>query len=329
MLDLQEFFRTLVLPAPDPDRASYAAIPIPGSPHRLAKDSAGAPCLLVVQRSDERSAPPIVLENLTVRYDVECKVRRPNGAHEEGRFTILSCATTDPSLFPHFLTVLSPLVASLGPTPTGAAVRRMISSLVELFRAIAAPGKKVIQGLWAELFLIRNAQDCSAMARAWHRSAGERFDFAAGSQRLEVKSSSSRHRQHQFSLHQLKPPQGTQLVVGSLFVERSGGGLTLGRIFRDIRGGLPDAEAIAAFDATFYSSLGSAFSTAMSESYDEELARESVRYYSAESIPTLTQPIPSSISDVRFAADLSSVAPLTDEELATRGDLFAAVGRAK
>jgi len=40
------------------------------------------------------------------------------------------------------------------------------------------------------------------MAAAWHRDRSA-FDFAAGPQRIEVKSSNSRQREHYFTLEQL------------------------------------------------------------------------------------------------------------------------------
>jgi hypothetical protein len=325
ILDLEEIFRTLLLPVPEPARASFSAIPIAGlGGHLLAKDAAGAPSVLLTQRPGEHTTTPIVLENLNIYHDVACTVTHPDGTREEGTFTIVSCSPADPSLFPHFLRILGPLLGGLGATPTAAAVRRMISALVDLFRALSAPAKKTIQGLWSELFLIANSADIRLIANAWHTDAAERFDFAQGAHRLEVKSTSNRIREHHFSLSQLTPVGGSHVVIASVFVERSGGGVAIQRLVDKVRSAL-DIEAITRFDATFYGTLGSAWSTAMNEAFDADLAVDSLRFFEADAIPRVAGPLPSAVTDVRFCSNLSEVQFLTEEELVTAGGIFAAV----
>jgi hypothetical protein len=281
--------------------------------------------VLLVQRPGEVQPTPIVLEHVTVYYGMACTIRHPTGAQEQGTFTIVSCAPTDPSLFPHFLTILAPLVAALGPAPSAAGVRGMISALVELFRALSTPARKTVQGVWAEMFVIVNATDLRAVAAAWHRMPVERFDFGDGSQRVEVKSSSSRRREHHFALGQLAPAAGVRVAIASLFVERSGGGLSVARLSSDIRAALTDPEATAHFDAALYGTLGSGWPTAMDEAFDAELARDSLQFYWAENVPQVSSPPPPSVTDVRFCSDLSGAEVLSDAAMVTAGGLFAAV----
>src|SRR5262249_54972052 len=158
-----------------------------------------------------------------------------DGYQEEGIFTILKCSNADPSLFPHFLRILSPIIASLGPSPTAASVRRAISGLVNLFQALTVPTKRSVQGLWAELLIIRLASDPCERVSAWYGAPVEHVVFARDRQRIEVKSSSPRQRVPLFSLIQLTPPAGARLLVASLFVESVGGGLSLRRLSDGVR----------------------------------------------------------------------------------------------
>lgn len=324
--DLLWLFQSLVLPMAAASGNELSAVPIPGAEsHRLAKDAIGSPCLLIRQAPQMASSAPIRLENLLVSFDVPCTVVHPGREQERDIFTIIRCTASNPALFPHFLKILSPMIAALGPTPTRAAVRRAISGLVELFQAMAAPSRKTIQGVWAELVLIRLASDPQAMAAAWHRDPLEHFDFAAGPQRIEVKSSSLRRRAHHFSLAQLTPPQGTQVLVASLFVERSGGGTSVQRLYENIRELLESsAELTVHFDATFYASLGSEWEEVMSEAFDWELAKESVAFFTAADVPKVAEPIPLTVFDIRFCSDLSSSIPLMHSDLITEGGLFSA-----
>ena len=327
--NLTDLFESLVLPLEQPTARSLSAVPIPGSEsHRLAKDASGAPCLLLREPPSSRPTAPTRLQNLMVSYGMPCIVTQPGGAQEQGTFTIIKCSSVDPSLFPHFLRILSPIVMTLGPRPTGAAVRRAISGLVDLFQALATPAKKSVQGLWAELMLIRDSSNPRRAAAAWHGTPQEHIDFVSGSERIEVKSSSNRERVHYFSLIQLTPPAAARLLVASLFVERVGGGLSLGRLFEEIRGLLAsDAALLSRCDTVFYASVGAGWSDAMEECFDAELARESLKFFDAGKIPRIDSPIPAAVADVRFSSDLSSSAPLRLSDLESAGDLFAAMVR--
>lgn len=324
--DLLRLYESLVMPMPAASGNDLSAVPIPGAEtHRLAKDSNGSPCLLIRQPGEGAHPAPIRLQNLSVSFDVPCTITQAGRNQERETFTIVRCSAANPGLFPHFLRIVSPIVTVLGPTPTPAAVRRAISGLVELFQALAAPAKKTIQGIWAEVLLIRLSSDPRMVASAWHREPEEHFDFAAGPQRIEVKSSSNRRREHYFSLEQLAPAGGSQIVVASVFVERAGGGVSLQKIFKDTRGLLAEDISLATrFDAVFYKSLGSGWADAMDECFDWELALESLAFYAAETVPRVENPIPQAIFDVRFRSDLGSATPLVPQQQHELGGLFAA-----
>jgi hypothetical protein len=328
---LEELFDSLVLPLEQPTGRSLSAAPIPGyENYRLAKDSSGSPCLLLRQAHAATPTSPIRLQNLIVSYGVPCLITRPDNQQEEGTFTIVKCSNVDPSLFPHFLRILSPVIVTLGAAPTTAAVRRAISGLVDLFQALTMPAKKSVQGLWAELFVIRNSSNPQEVARAWHGAPEEHIDFVNGRHRIEVKSSSTRTRVHHFSMLQLTPPAQARLVVASVFVENIGGGVSLRQLTDGIRAILTtDPHLLARFDAVFYATLGAGWAEAMEERFDFELAGESLRFFDSEHIPKITRPIPTSVSDVRFCSDLSGVASLVPEALNAAGGLFAATLPAK
>ena len=324
--DLCDLFESLVLPLERPVGRSLSAVALPDTPgHRLAKDSSGSPCLLLHQPASASPPPPIRLQNLLVSYGVPCMIAHPDGQEEEGNFTIIKCSDADPSLFPHFLRILSPIITTLGAAPTAATVRRAISGLVDLFQALTTPAKKSIQGLWAELLVIRSATDPIALVTAWHDLPAERVDFLSARDRIEVKSSSNRRRLHHFSHVQLTPPASARLIIASLFVESVGGGLSLRRLSDDIRGILASEPLLLTrFDAVFYSTLGASWSDAMEECFDQELASESLQFFDAENIPKIVGPIPPAVGDIRFTSDLSAVQPLGSDALISVGGLFAA-----
>jgi hypothetical protein len=325
--DLTQLFESIILPLEKPSGHSLSAVEIPGSEnHRLAKDSNGSPCLLLRQPHSATPTAPIRLQNLMVSHGVPCVISHRSREEERGTFTIIKCSSADPSLYPHFLRILSPIVMSLGPAPTPAAIRRAISGLVALFQALTAPARKSIQGLWAELLVIRSATNPIEAVASWHHIPQEHVDFVSGSQRVEVKSSSNRQRVHHFSLIQLTPPGQARLVVASLFVETVGGGLSMRRLFDEIRGMLAHNPALLIqFDAVFYATLGANWSDAMDECFDSELATTSLHFFDARDIPKIDGPLPSAVSDVHFNSDMTAGTPLSPAHLRDAGGLFAAI----
>jgi Putative PD-(D/E)XK family member, (DUF4420) len=326
-MDLYELYQASVDPLPTPSGSSYAAVPIPDAPmHSLGKDPSGAPCVLIRTAQGGPLSAPTVLRNLTVVHDVYCRIVRPDGSDAFGTFTIITCSPTDPTLFPHFLRVVSPVLTLLGEAPASNAIRDAIAALVDVFRSLSGPGKRTVQGLWAEMFVIYNASDTKRAAYAWRSLPGERADFALGDQRLEVKSSASRTRQHEFSQEQLTPPRSIELIVASIHAERMGAGLSVRELYDAIRKVIAaDAALALQFDAGFYSTLGSQWSDSMDEAFDPDLARESLRFYRVSDIPKISSPIPNEISGIQFRADLSNCHTLSIAALRERGGLFAAI----
>jgi Putative PD-(D/E)XK family member, (DUF4420) len=147
-------------------------------------------------------------------------------------------------------------------------------------------------------------------------------------QRLDVKTSSNRRREHYFSQTQLSGPGPSRVIIASLFVERIGGGISLRRLFEQTRQLLADdAVLITQFDASFYATVGSAWNDAMDESFDSELAEESLAFFDASSVPKVRTPIPPGVSDVRFCSDLSEATPLKPDDLRSFGNLLGVITR--
>lgn len=293
--------------------AEFSASSIPGVPgHRIAKDSAGEPLLLInTAPGGDRLPPPIRLENLGVDYGVHCRIWQGKQIVEEGTFTVVRCLSSDPDIATHFLRVGGPFLGCLGPNPIPAQVSHLLDTLVALFRALSEPPRRSVQGLWAELYLIAQARDSRAMLKAWHTQPGERYDFSSGSQRIEVKCAVGRARAHHFSLEQLSPPDMSDVLIASVCTERSGGGTSVGNLLADIRTRLDsDPDQLLRVEFIVGATLGNSLVRALGEAYDLEMAQQSLRFFDVAVIPRPGGSIPREVSDVRFVADLTHVEPV-------------------
>lgn len=306
---------------------SFNTVVIPGcEPHRLGRSVGGAPTLLLVAASVEsrsRRAPPIELEHLAVQHDVECRIWGEDGQVEHAPFTVVQCTSADFRLRRQFLSICSSLLASLGSTPRAGEVYAAVTSLVELFRALSQPQMKSVQGLWAELFLIARASKPVELAQAWHATPEDRYDFNAGTERIEVKSAAGRVRRHRFSLEQLRPPAGASLIIASIYTERSGAGVSLAKLLSQVRAQLSATPNILMrVEELIIRTLGQGYSRALDIAFDWELACESLRFFSYKEIPRIACALPAEISEVSFVSDISGLQPLNLKPLRT--GIFAA-----
>jgi len=322
-LDLVGLFVELPKTPSNSPPDSFVALAIPGTRHKLARSADGAASLLL---NVEGSAwpPPIVLENLSIRYNLRCEILASTGEVSTDRFTVISCLSGDQLLTEYFLRVSAIVIDAIGDQPTVSEVRDVVDRLAELLRALSLPPTRTIYGLWAELLLIDRSKDVRRMASAWHQTPGDLYDFAAGDQRLEVKATGSGVRRHHFSLEQLVPPNGVVLLVASVVVERSSGGDSVMDLIDSIRTRLANWPKVALeLERIAATTLGSDWRAGHLDQFDAHVADSSLRFLAAGSIPKVSPDVPPEVSEVHFVVDLSAVPEYPASHMS--GELFGAV----
>ena len=215
----------------------------------------------------------------------------------------------------------------LGNTPTHEEVRKEITRFIELFRLVTEPQTKTIQGLWAELFLITESKDPVALVRCWHCIPEDKFDFNNGEERIEVKSSSSSLRIHNFSLEQLYSPTDTVTIIASVFVKPASTGKSIADLANEIADRLSSRiELIEKIQFQIALTLGKAISDSTKLTFDFQFAKDSLRFYKAEDIPKISvNNVPSLVTDVRFKSDLTDINSIAPNEISGTRGLFASV----
>lgn len=325
--DLFSIFAALPLPPGSSPAGRFSAQPVPGIPScSVGKDLTGCPVLLIETQAVGPRDPvaPTVLENLSILHNVDCRLQSSNEPAATRRLSVIRCCGEDALLHEYFLRALPPVLAGLPPTPTREQVVNAISGLIELFRKTSQAPRKAVQGLWAELLVIETAENPSTVLRGWHSEPEDRFDFAEGSQRLEVKTASGRVRAHRFSLEQLRPPADVVVVVASALIERSAGGQSIADLVDRIRTRVNDPGLLVYLDSVIAQSLGSDWRAAQRERFDRQLAVESLRFFNAAAVPCVPAAIPTEVTDVHFRVDLTNHAPEPAASLRTLGRLFEA-----
>jgi len=321
---------SLTTPASSPGAEGevFATLQIPGVPcHLLGRDAAG---LFAVLISIDTSyplgpLPPVRLENLSVTHAARCAVVRPGEAPGTGVFSVVRCLSKDPPLVELFIEVMASVSQQFPTPPAVGDAAQVLDRVIRLFRDLGRLSNRTIQGLWSELFVIARSTDPTIVANSWRSSVFDRCDFATADQRLEVKSTTGTVRAHAFSADQLRVPTDTTGVVASLFCQRSAGGVSVGDIWSTVRRRIAsEPNLLLRVDGIVAETLGDAWRESLQLRYDWQTAKDSLRFFSMGSIPSVGS-IPPELTEVRFRADLSRVEPLSATALIQHGGLLAAV----
>ena len=297
------------LPTPQPgDALRYHVRRVPQSAaHFFGRDSQGLPCLLLAA-SNEFPKAPLLLTAIEVRFSIPCHIALPNREDVTETFTTVICTSQDPIIQGYFAHVCETIVRIVGRQPTLQYVVDGVRRLVDLFQRLARPSSRSVTGLFGELYAIHVSSSPGTSVEAWHSNIDERFDFSIDGIRLEVKASSTRQRAHGFSLEQCEPPPGTRGLLVSVFVETSGGGLSLLELVERIEEQLDGrVDLVLKLQETVAEVLGTAAATALPMRFDEDLASSSLQVYELDSIPAVRGGVPPEVSQVHFRSDISRV----------------------
>jgi len=326
MRDLSEIYDSLSSPQGSGDL--YAARRLDDRPnYHVARDSSGNPSLLISSAPAEAPAPPPVeLRNLSFRPRCACRIVQSDGSVRTESLAVLKCVSDDAVLRDYFVRVLAGTLRSLPSTPEEHEISRAVRRLAELFRALDAPPRGSLQGIWCELLLIARADRVRQAVAAWHADPAARHDFLAGRQRLEVKSTTGRIRAHHFSLEQLRTGEDAQVIVMSFLLEEDPQGLSIRELWSAVaeRPELTDdgRDRVAHVLAL---SLGRDWHEATTTRFNADHAWENLRVYDAALVPCVSPDLPVGVDEVRFRAELTDVPHLSRAAVAQRGGLLAAM----
>jgi hypothetical protein len=322
MSDFVELFQSLSLVASRP--GIIPARRAPSSAHVwIGCDEKSLPTLIVEAELDEPIPPPIVLRNLRFDPWVECSIEeRPGAAVRVVKASVIRLTEDEPDLHVYFLRSVSALLAQLAPRPRVSDLARAIDRLIEVFRSLGQPPAASLQGLWAELLLIRHAAVPASAVQAWHTTRRSLFDFDSGPQAVEVKSSTAAIRRHRFKLAQLQAPQGRRVYVVSVLLVPSTLGRSIQDLWQAIEEHLEDQPGLRTRLAEVIAqSIGVDWRHASDTCFDELAARQSIAVFDAGRLPRVGEQAGPEISDIEFTADLSGCAQIGGQSLAALGGL--------
>lgn len=327
-MNLIELFDSLTIPEHVNGKV-LNAMPISDYPNfRIAIDIEGNPILLlsVVGLAKNNKFKSFRLKYLQFEQNKECKVTEGSKTTFQA-FTVITFTNADRLLREYFLRISETLIRSLNNNPTQQQVVETLSKFIEVFRSLTDSPTNTIQGLWAELFLIENSTNPKMLLSYWHNFPEEKFDFNAGEERIEVKSSSSFERIHTFSSEQLNPPSGSQVLIASVFMRQNNSGQNIQQLIESITSRIQNTiELIDKLNSVVCKTLGDSLEQSIKVKFDYQIAKDSLRFYKHQDISKVEEVfIPAEVSEVKYKSDLSAINPLNMSTLKQKDVLFNSV----
>lgn len=270
----------------------------------LALSSNGASALILATSAGS-PVSPLRLAGLRVDYGVDCVVSE-HGEKRELRASVVATAANEQATDDLFATLCASLADAVPLAATDHDVAVEIDRWARLFWRLSQPAKADLIGLAGELVCIADSNDVNRWVQAWHPRPEDRFDFTflPGPGVVEVKSTAKDRRVHEIALTQVDGPHLDSRFVASVRIVD--GSTSLGDVVRSIADGLSDDASLLALWNVLTLTCGAGLDDALALRIDFELARTSIRYYRASSIPrpVVQQPLPAGVANIRFSADL-------------------------
>lgn len=326
-MNLFDLYDSLSLP--ENDRKVFNAIPIPEYPSfRVAINFEGNAVLLlsVSKRIKDLSLKNFRLKYLQLEQNLECKIYE-NASFKFQTFTVITFRCNDRNLQEYFLRISESLVKTVGQNPTQQQVIDSLKKFVEVFKTLTDSPTNTVNGLWAELFLIENSTNPKELINYWHNIPEEKFDFNAGTERIEVKSSSNFERKHIFSAEQLNPPSDTQVLIASIFLKQHNSGNSIQYLIDRISEKIDyDLDTVEKLNTIVFRTLGSSLEHSIGVKFDYDIAQQSLRFYRHQDIDKIEEVhIPNHVSEVKYKSDLTSIKAIELNKLEERKGLFNAL----
>ncbi len=159
------------------------------------------------------------------------------------RFAVVTLRSGNEDLVSSFALVAATLLATLSDEPAASEIAAFVDRLMSLVAPRRSAAAATVIGLWGELWTIASSPDPAMFAAAWHTSTGDRFDFSFSHARLEIKTTATQARIHDFSLEQLDARDTKATWIGSLAVVGDASGQTVVDLLDQLLTVLPAAIA--------------------------------------------------------------------------------------
>jgi len=285
----------------------YRVVPLPDIHDAyIGSDGQGRPCIFF-RCSDGTRQPSLQTERLSLVVSREFALFMPGGIRRTDRYNAIFCMSDSPDDIEAFLTVIDSFLEHNAHEHISTKdISAFFSALLRLFSI--GPDKNTgasRQGLWGELYFMRQNRGYEFWAPYWHTETSRLFDFSSILKRLEVKTTSGPNRIHHVSHRQVYSPVREEIYIASMILTEDDTGLSLRSLIAECR------EALR--ETPHFMKLEKSVRHAGMHSHDEGPkynggeAASSIRFFDVVSVPRFRVNEPEGVSGTHYQIDLTSI----------------------
>jgi hypothetical protein len=238
--------------------------------------------VLVLPSQDDVSG----FETEYAEFDPSCKVSIEDSSEQLPYVSTLKCTIDRTNL--EKLRALAAIIKGISELQEdygscGKAIHEMKEFFANNFKSQVR--ESTIVGLLGELLIIAKSKDKNYFVGIWHSSADASFDFSSGNSRLEVKTTRSLTRIHQFSSNQISENLQANVFIASVALQLVEKGLSLADLVKLIMGELNSNMRTKFLDCVL-ETLGILPELVTGIEFDLEASLNGIWLIPAESVPT-------------------------------------------
>ena len=189
-------------------------------------------------------------------------------------------------------------------------ISELTRDIFDLFEKISKPSREILIGLWGELFTINSSKNVDTFVKAWHPETTDRFDFYSNNQALEIKTTTSNDRIHNFSYEQLNVGN-EKLVVSSIMLRQNRDGKSLEDLKNEILTQILNKNLKDQFELIYYKTTGEITQEDIEEyKFDYFYTKENIKYFDLINVPKLVEKPMTGVKKIKFQSDLTGIKSL-------------------
>jgi hypothetical protein len=296
------------------NRRSYqfTGVPILEGLSYIAIDQEGYITLIV--KTNERISYSFSTNYISLKLSNYCQIVTADQEYE-GYCHMLRCKTHDIELVKMFAMLCLAIGKQITIDKNSERMITFFNGLVQLFKITPAANlSKERQGLWGELFLLKQLPDTFVFIQYWHSENTRKFDFSCGNLRLEVKTTMNKERIHSFSHNQVYREDDIDIAVASVLLQEEDAGLSLQELIQEIKDQVKENPIELLKLEKAIKQAGMSDINESGPIFDYGYARSNLAWYYSINVPKFNQAEPKGVSNTYYKIDLSTALNMSVKE---------------
>lgn len=259
---------------------------------------------LLIEESGAADRPDRDLKFIRIEFGVRYIVKSQNMTLD-GHFTSIMLKSHFQEFSSAFCALTAALVTAIPENPNPSEIRNFVEQFALLFQSRPGPARERLKGLWGELQFVLIG-DMSGAILAWHDSQWGARDFSFQDHSIEIKTTESQSRTHDFSLSQLVVGE-KPLFVGSFLIDEDPNGKSVVDLFEAIREVI-DPSLTQKLNNNFYDVVGLDIDLARDLKFEFRVSlEEAYKEFDSREIPKPSIVPNDPITSVQFRVDLTGI----------------------